>query len=85
MTCKPTRVANKNSSSCIDHIYIISFLKQDVLTGIIKTDLLDHFPIFIIVKNTNTTKFPCEVTKHIRIINKNAIVSFKQEISNRDK
>ena len=34
---KPTRVT-KRSRTCIDHIYMNSFVNQELFTGIIKTD-----------------------------------------------
>ena len=50
---RPTRIT-KTSASCIDHIYINSYFNQDILSGIIKIDLSDHFPIFIIDNNLKT-------------------------------
>ena len=49
---KPTRVTNK-SITCIDHIYINSFFNHDISSGIIKTDISDHFPVFIIDNDIN--------------------------------
>ena len=77
---KPTRVTNK-SITCIDHIYINSFYNQDMSAGIIKTDISDHFPIFIVDNNINLTAFPRKLTKKIRIINNSRILSFKNELS----
>ena len=67
---KPTRVS-KHSSSCIDNIYTNSFINQDLLTGIIKTDLTDHFPVFIVDKNMSTTNYPDSVVKQIQIFKSN--------------
>ena len=64
---KPTRVT-KTSASCIDHIYINSYFNHDIMSGIIKTDLSDHFPIFIVDNNLKKTNFPDYITKKIRII-----------------
>ena len=63
---KPTRVTSK-SIICIDHIYINSFYNQDASVGIIKTDISDHFAIFIVYNNINLTAFPRKLTKTIRI------------------
>ena len=77
---RPTRVT-KTSSSCIDHIYINSYFDRDILSGIIKTDLTDHFPIFITDNNLNTTNFSDKITKNIRIINEVNIAKFKKNLS----
>ena len=42
---KPTRVT-KNNATLIDYIITNSFIDQENLTGILKTDISDHFPIF---------------------------------------
>ena len=44
---KPTRVT-KNNATLIDYIITNSFMDQENLTGILKTDISDHFPIFTI-------------------------------------
>ena len=44
---KPTRVA-ENNTTLIDCIITNSFMDQENLTGILKTDISDHFPIFTI-------------------------------------
>ena len=47
MIYKPTR-ASKSNATIIDHILTNSFLNTDCFTGIIKIDISDHFPIFLI-------------------------------------
>ena len=42
---KPTRVT-KNNATLIDYIITNSFTDQENLSGILKTDISDHFPIF---------------------------------------
>ena len=42
---KPTRVT-KNTATAIDHIFINFFTTTKFKTGIIKSDISDHFPIF---------------------------------------
>ena len=49
-TNKPTRVG-KNSATAIDHIIIDYVLNCDFKTATLKTDLTDHFPIVIALKN----------------------------------
>ena len=46
---KPTRIS-KNNATLIDHILTNSFMKENDLTGIIKTDLSDHFPVFLLTE-----------------------------------
>ena len=43
---KPTRVT-KNTARAIDHIFINSVITTKFKTGIIKSGILDHFPIFL--------------------------------------
>ena len=42
---KPTRVT-KSNATLIDYIITNSFTGRENLTGILKTDISDHFPIF---------------------------------------
>ncbi|XP_057314221.1 uncharacterized protein LOC130655476 [Hydractinia symbiolongicarpus] len=51
---KPTRVTKQNAT-VIDHIITNSFCDKELHSGIIKTDISDHFPIFI-TSNTNFDK-----------------------------
>ena len=44
---KPTRLT-KNKATLIDYVTTNSFTDQENLTGILKTDISDHFPIFTI-------------------------------------
>ena len=44
---KPTRVP-KNTATTIDHIFINSVTTTKFKTGIIKSDISDHFPIFVV-------------------------------------
>ena len=49
---KPTRLTKK-CAAAIDNIFINSFFSDSFKTGIIKTDFLDHFPIFVETQNFN--------------------------------
>ena len=80
---KPTRVTKK-SASCIDHIYVNSFFNQNILSGIIKHDISDHFPIFILDSDTNLSTFPEKTTKKIRIFSDSNISQFKETLSTTD-
>ena len=44
---KSTRVTRTNATA-IDHILTNAFLNKQIKTGIIKTEISDHFPIFLI-------------------------------------
>ena len=59
---KPTRVG-KNSATAIDHIITDYILTCDFKTAILKTDLTDHFPIVIALKNDVTSQQHSK-TKH---------------------
>ena len=47
---KPTRL-EKNSATAIDHIITNYVLTCNFKTAILKTDLIDHFPIVVALKN----------------------------------
>ena len=57
---KPTRIS-KHNATIIDHILTNSFINQNYSTGIVKTDITDHFPTFYIseteVNKTNETTY----------------------------
>ena len=46
---RPTRVA-KTIATAIDHIMTNTFLQAEISSGIIKTEISDHFPIFATMK-----------------------------------
>ena len=75
---KPTRITNKSVSCRSIQIH------QDIFSGIIKTEISDHFPVFIIDNNIKTTNFPENLTKKIRIINNFTINNFKEKLSEVD-
>ena len=47
---KPTNVS-RNNATIIDYINTNHFLNNDIHSGIITVDILDHFPIFLIPKD----------------------------------
>ena len=47
---KPARV-RRNTATVIDRIITNLVINAEFKTGIIKTDISDHFPIFLIFKN----------------------------------
>ena len=80
---KPTRVS-KRSMTCIDHIYTNSFINQELYSGIIKTDIADHFPVFIVDKNMSTTNYPDSIVKRVRSFNEKNITAFKNNLAMTD-
>ena len=80
---KPRRIT-KNSVSCINYIYTNSYFNQDVSSNTIRTDLWDHFPIFIIDNYIKTTNFPDKITKQITMINKKNVATFKEKLLETD-
>ena len=57
---RATRVT-KTTATAIDHIITDAIFKNEMTSGIIKTDITDHFPIFTILEKYN--KNPPEKTK----------------------
>ena len=57
---RATRV-NKTTATAIDHIITDAIFKKKMTSGIIKTDITDHFPIFTILEKYH--KNPLEKTK----------------------
>ena len=73
---KPTRVT-KNNTTLIDYIITNSFTDQDNLTGILKTDISDHFSIFNISMKHGLDSNDKKVTIKKRIINADLIQEFR--------
>jgi hypothetical protein len=78
---RPTRVTI-NSATLIDNIITTDICNKNIQRGIIKTDISDHFPIFLILnsnleKNNNT---PIVVKKRIFKKKKN-LEQFKDQLS----
>ena len=76
---KPTRVT-KNTATAIDHIITNSLLHRTLNTGIIKLDISDHFPIFLIAKTEikMTPEGKVQITK--RLINNKTKERFKNAL-----
>ena len=69
---KPTRVT-KTNATLIDHIVTNDFLDTDSSTGIVKSDISDNFPIFLITSaqyldniQNNTTIRKREINEKFR-------------------
>ena len=53
---KPTRVS-KNNATVIDNLLTNTFIDNNYMSGIVKTDITDHFPVFLITeKELNTAR-----------------------------
>ena len=78
---KPTRVT-RNTATAIDHIITNSFISSDFHTGIIKSDISDHFPIFIICKTRNINIYNEDITVTKRNINEKSINNFNSLLAN---
>ena len=77
---KPTRITKRNATA-IDHIITNSYLSSNIETGIIKTDVSDHFPIFLIAKKTEISVYPTTTKIQKRIINDKSILKFNIELN----
>ena len=86
MINKPTRVT-KNSATIIDQIItnIAHNQKSETETGIIQTDISDHFPIFLTTnRTTHTIKRTSDTLILKRIINKKNINCFNNLLQTTD-
>ena len=80
---KPTHVT-KTSATAIDHIITNSIFLSSITTGIIKTDITDHMPIFLTSHQKNFDIYPQDTYIYKRYINNNTIEQFKTTIANHD-
>ena len=76
---KPTRIT-KHSATAIDNIFTNSVFNNSLETGIIQTDISDHFPIYVATKSINLSNYPSKISIQKRIINEKSMLSFKNEI-----
>ena len=76
---KPTRIT-RNTVTAIDHIITNSVINAEFKTGIIKTDISDHFPIFFIFKCVVDTTEAREKFIYKRNYSSNSIETFKQKL-----
>ena len=54
---KPTRVTKRNATA-IDHIITNSYLSSKLKTGIIRTDIPDDLPIFLVSETPDVSIYP---------------------------
>ncbi|XP_065671890.1 uncharacterized protein LOC136089738 [Hydra vulgaris] len=78
---KATRVTKK-SSTLLDNVITNNFHNSRFKTGIIKTDLTDHFPIFLITESVTLNNATHISTVFMRQINESSICQFKNLLNN---
>ena len=78
---KPTRIT-PTSITAIDNILTNSFFDLTLKTGIIKTDISDHFPIYFSTKTETSYENVPSGKYYKRIINDTTINNFKEKLSN---
>ena len=79
---KPTRFTRTNATP-IDHILTNSFLNKQFETGNTKTEISDHFPIFLITDPITSSKikskFLCDFSSHYEETFPKLEIKFKQK------
>ena len=78
---KPTR-ATKHTATAIDNIFTNNFFNTNLKTGIIKTDVSDHFEIFFTDSDTDITSYPQETIFKKRILANTKINNFRTKLCN---
>ena len=77
---KPTRVTRKTATT-IDHILTNSFINTTIKTGIIKSDVSDHFPICLFILPSEKASVENEIVYlYKRTINDETIEAFTQNL-----
>ena len=76
---KPTRVT-KTTATAIDHIFINSVTTTKFKTGIIKSDISDHFPIFFVADYNIHIKETKEHFKFRRDLSDFSVEKFKYKL-----
>ncbi|XP_065660434.1 uncharacterized protein LOC136084295 [Hydra vulgaris] len=77
---KPTRIT-PNSISAIDNILTNAFQDSSLKTGIVKTDISDHFPIYFSINQDTRINNNSKTKIYIRKTNKISIQKFKDTLS----
>ena len=70
----------RNTATAINHIITTSVINAEFKTGIIKTDISNHFPIFFIFKCVVDSTEPREEFIYKRNYSSNSIETFKQKL-----
>ncbi|XP_065645688.1 uncharacterized protein LOC136076146 [Hydra vulgaris] len=77
---KSTRITN-TSSTLLDNIFTNNIHNCLLESGIIKTDITDHFPIFLITNNITDNHSALKSTIQMRQINENSLLHFRNLLS----
>jgi hypothetical protein len=78
---RPTRVT-KNTATLIDNIITTDIFNHNIQKGIIKTDISDHFPLFLKINKTNTERnINTKKVIRKRIYNETNLKLFKDQLS----
>ena len=81
ITTRPTRVT-RTSTTSIDHILTNAILTSKIHSGILQTDISDHFPIFTFIKDEVTENETGKITIFKRDINETTKETFKNILKN---
>ena len=76
---KPTRVIRKTATA-INHILTNSFIDTTIKVGIIKSDVSDHFPIYLFIPSEKVSVENEIVYIYKKIINDETIEAFTQNL-----
>ena len=76
---QPTRIT-QNTSTLIDNIYLKTTKNNPMISGVINTDLSDHFPIFLCI-NTKTGKHKPKQKIKSRLLNDDKLNLIQNELS----
>jgi hypothetical protein len=77
---KSTRITN-TSSTLLDNIFTNNTHNCLLESGIIKTDITDHFPIFLISNNITDNHSALKSSIQMRQINENSLLHFRNLLS----
>ena len=80
---RPTRIT-RTSATSIDHILTNSILTNKIHSGILQTDISDHFPIFTFIEDEINKNDTGKTTIFKREINENTKEIFKNMLKNYD-
>ena len=76
---KPTRIS-KHNTTIIDHILTNTFINENYSSGVIKTDISDHFPVFFAIENDDVLRTKKSVFVFKRDINELRLREFNESL-----
>ncbi|XP_065685038.1 uncharacterized protein LOC136097048 [Hydra vulgaris] len=77
---RPTRIT-KTSTTLIDNIFTTDIYNRKLKKGIIKTDISDHFPIFLTIHTVSSNNPERQNIIKKRVFNESNIKSFQYQLS----